>query len=406
MKKKKLILLTSEFPYGKGETFLETEIIFLAEEFDEVQIISSAQSLNEKRILPNNVTCELFSNRVTGMDKVKALLGLFSSDLRTEKKRVQNSYRLEWTKGVRNTALISYYLGKKWQSRLMELLAQSSDYETTFYSYWCTDTALGLALLRRSDPSVHAFSRVHGWDLYFEATAFNYQPFRGFISDQLTRLFPISDKGKTYILERWQVEHDRVEVERLGTITTQKNVLELGRNCIVSCSSMIPLKRVQLIAESLRNIDFQLDWYHFGDGSERSNIEEVVATISNDEVKVRLMGHVSNTEVLEWYRQHKPDVFLNVSTTEGIPVSIMEAMSFGIPCLATNVGGTSEIVNSENGSLLDVEIGPKELAEKIKDVFQMTEQEREELSRCAYETWQTKYSAETNYAQFAKRLLK
>ena len=40
-------------------------------------------------------------------------------------------------------------------------------------------------------------------------------------------------------------------------------------------------------------------------------------------------------------RQAQPyHVFLNVSSSEGVPVSIIEAMSFGIPCIATNVGGT------------------------------------------------------------------
>lgn len=43
-----------------------------------------------------------------------------------------------------------------------------------------------------------------------------------------------------------------------------------------------------------------------------------------------------------------------MSDSEGIPVSIMEAMSFGIPVIARNVGGMSEIVNEENGLLLEM----------------------------------------------------
>jgi len=44
---------------------------------------------------------------------------------------------------------------------------------------------------------------------------------------------------------------------------------------------------------------------------------------------------------------------MNLSETEGIPVSIMEAQSAGVPILATNLGGTSEIVNNENGFLVE-----------------------------------------------------
>ena len=60
-------------------------------------------------------------------------------------------------------------------------------------------------------------------------------------------------------------------------------------------------------------------------------------------------------------------MFINVSSTEGIPVSIMEAMSFGIPVIATAVGGTPEIVNNENGYLLSKDPSAKELAEVIQN---------------------------------------
>ena len=46
-------------------------------------------------------------------------------------------------------------------------------------------------------------------------------------------------------------------------------------------------------------------------------------------------------------------MFINLSSSEGIPVSIMEAQSFGIPVIATNVGGSGEIVVSETGVLVD-----------------------------------------------------
>lgn len=52
------------------------------------------------------------------------------------------------------------------------------------------------------------------------------------------------------------------------------------------------------------------------------------------------------------YSEHPVDVFINLSTNEGVPVSIMEAISFDIPIVATDVGGTSEIVTDETGILV------------------------------------------------------
>lgn len=43
---------------------------------------------------------------------------------------------------------------------------------------------------------------------------------------------------------------------------------------------------------------------------------------------------------------------MNLSTSEGVPVSIMEVQSYGIPVIATNVGGTGEIIDKDNGILL------------------------------------------------------
>ena len=67
-----------------------------------------------------------------------------------------------------------------------------------------------------------------------------------------------------------------------------------------------------------------------------------------------LMGNTANSEVMRRYGKMNVDVFVNVSENEGLPISIMEATSFGMPVIATDVGGTSEIVkNGENGFLIE-----------------------------------------------------
>ena len=53
-----------------------------------------------------------------------------------------------------------------------------------------------------------------------------------------------------------------------------------------------------------------------------------------DNIQVILKGWVPNKKVIEFYRTNPVNLFLNFSFQEGIPVSIMEAISFGIPILA------------------------------------------------------------------------
>lgn len=80
-----------------------------------------------------------------------------------------------------------------------------------------------------------------------------------------------------------------------------------------------------------------------------------------------LKGNVENGKLMEEYCRIPYDFFVNVSSSEGVPVSIMEALSFGIPCIATEVGGTEEIItDSKDGVLLKANFDSDELAEWIR----------------------------------------
>lgn len=64
--------------------------------------------------------------------------------------------------------------------------------------------------------------------------------------------------------------------------------------------------------------------------------------------------------VMKYYATHEIDWFMLLSTSEGLPVSILEAMSFGVPVIATDVGGVSEAVDDETGLLLPVDVEKEE----------------------------------------------
>ena len=80
-------------------------------------------------------------------------------------------------------------------------------------------------------------------------------------------------------------------------------------------------------------------------------------------------------------------------------------MSFGIPCIATNVGGTPEIVNNKNGHLLMSDPSAKEVAKAITDFYNLPHDGKEKKRIAAYKTWKNKYNAEVNYSKFAEELL-
>ena len=100
-------------------------------------------------------------------------------------------------------------------------------------------------------------------------------------------------------------------------------------------------------------------------------------------------------------------VFLNVSSSEGVPVSIIEAMSFGIPCIATNVGGTGEIVvDHYNGILLEENFDVETLARHIKEFASMSNNAYQIYRLHARQSYMVGYNADKNYRSFMNLLEK
>ncbi len=286
--------------------------------------------------------------------------------------------------------------------------------ETLFYSYWLNDMAIGLAELKTRMPEIRAVSRAHGWDVYMERQAFQYLPLRIFLLKNLDVCFPISENGKQYLQSLCKEHRNKIKTSRLGTMNSNPIVLAQKNNTldtfytIVSCSNLIPLKRVHLIIEALSMInDTNIKWIHFGSGYLESEIKQLangkLSALKN--IQFEFKGWVSNKELMNFYNFYKIHLFINVSEFEGIPVSIMEAMSFGIPCLATDVGGTSEIVNHRNGVLLTSNTDANEIANAILEFINMNEEMYSDFSKNAFYTWKNDYNAEKNYKAFIGQIL-
>ena len=93
----------------------------------------------------------------------------------------------------------------------------------------------------------------------------------------------------------------------------------------------------------------------------RSTIENHVQKLGLSE-KVQFLGYQNN--ILEILRSM--DIFILPSLWEGMPNAILEAMAAGLPVVATNVGGTPEVVvDGETGFLVPPR-DPEALANAIK----------------------------------------
>ena len=403
-----LILFTAEFPYGKSETFLETEIDYLSKGFDEVIVISRSGKDKSPRSVPNNINLISVRAELSSQEKFKAIFNVFDSRFREELRIIKSIYNIRASFGILKTMLISLQQGKRLQKVLKSQLPLFSPQDkVVVYSYWCDDAALACAMEKEKSNRITAISRIHRWDVYFEESKVNYLPFRTFLSEQLDKIFSISSDGIEYATTHWKVDRNIFGLSHLG-INYQSGILRANQSNlrIVSCSNIIPVKRLGLLVEALKNMgETKLEWFHFGDGPERMRIEEKVDGLPKT-ISVFMMGRIPNKEIYENYKNLKPDIFINVSSSEGIPVSIMEAMSFGIPVIATDVGGTSEIVNEDNGYLLSSDPTAEEVSSTIEKFHQLSNEDIENKRKASYSTWENKYNAQKNYSEFVEDILK
>lgn len=270
----------------------------------------------------------------------------------------------------------------------------------TFYSYWFYESAYTAARLRRQYPGSRFISRCHGYDLYEIRHPGGYLPFRTFLTEQVDRLCPISQDGVDYISERFP--DCSLRLSRLGTADHGLCVGEKDPvPTLVSCSGLVDVKRLDLLIRGLALCDRPVRWVHFGDGPLKESLRQQAQALPRH-IQWQFMGNVPNEALMDFYKHHYVDFFINVSRSEGVPVSIMEALSFGIPAIATDVGGTHEIViDGHNGLLLPADPEPAAIAEAI---CRLTDGDASEYRVNARAIWQERCDAAANYRNFYEML--
>jgi glycosyltransferase involved in cell wall biosynthesis len=403
---KKLVLLTNRYPYPPGEEFLSTELEVISNQLDDIFIMPSTEPVNfeDHKKIPGNST--LITEHLLSANKalmlIKLLLDPQSLKWLLKESRHSFSHGFKGFMVMVNWLAIATHLKKYLAKRIIHSEAN----EAIFYSYWLTPSALALAMVKEKHPKIYAVSRVHGGDLYAERHIPAYLPFQNKIIANLNRTFSISSNGKAYLEKRYPKLKGKIEVERLGTLNSSSPVIRKASGAfrIITCSYLKPVKRIQLLVQALVHSKIPIEWTHIGDGPERIRIETAINNLPAN-VKVNLVGSMANKDILENYRINNYDLFINVSESEGIPVTIMEAFSFGIPVIATDVGGTSELVKPANGDLVPKDFKTGDLMNLIEKYYYMSEEDYLKKSHAAYETWNTNYNAEQNYKMFIGKLL-
>lgn len=281
--------------------------------------------------------------------------------------------------------------------RLREVF-KNANAQTIFYFYWGRETSEVIGFL---NTKAKIIVRYHGYDLYEERNN-NYIPFRTNQLKNLDYAVFISQNGERYLKEKYPKINFDTKLSRLGTtsfgLATKSDD---GVFRIISCARIIPLKRIDLIAKAVKLLKFNVEWTHIGSGEDAifNDLKQLTEDLSEN-IKINLVGEVASNEVHKFYVNKNVDLFINASTTEGLPVSVMEAMAAGIPVLATNVGGTSELVHDKVGSLLKADLDENYLADEITKFKEIYSERAEYYRQNSYQKYKELVDFKVNTGVF------
>jgi len=409
-----LILITGSYPYTAAAetTFINQEIKFLLNNFNRVIIVP--QICKGERIkLPKEVIVdESYSQFTNDSNILKYFLSLDSIRLFLSEIIKQPKILISFNMQLR---LVKHLMlatrAKLWLKKFIKFNNINKS-ESLFYTFWFDFFTTALCLLKNRDSSFRIVTRTHGYDLYEERYNPPYIPCRQNNLNLIDGLFPCMNKGTQYLKEKYEyipvnLKTSYIGIDEPGFLNTPSTD-KLWR--IVSCSYITEIKRIDLLIKGLavmakRMPEHKFIWNHFGNGPLFSEIKNLAENLLPENISCIFHSYVPNEIIMNYYRNNPIDVFINVSSSEGQPVSIKEAISCGIPVIATDVGGNSEIVTNKNGILLRSDPTAEEISTAVLYLMENPE-ETAGKRKASRALWAQLYDSNVIYPAFIEELIK
>lgn len=409
---KTIFMFTHNYPSIKGDSaFIASEIPFLCKKFDKVIVLSLLKEQKEKLCVPKNCTVYFLysSNKIYSLFKVlfsvyfwKNIKLLYEEYKDLKKSNKFSIYTIIYA--------IRFYLRAVNICNKLKKIFKKEPLPDVFYSFWSDTETLAASLIGKN---ICVCSRIHRYDLYEETMPYNYQPFKKVVDRRLAGCYFISQQGMKYYLNKFATKsQNNYKLFYLGSFSNKTSYTNLSLTNepfeIVSVSDIVPFKRVEKIIEALNvvNNEIKIKWTHIGDGSDFNKIKtlakEKLGKIDN--ISFSFLGYIQHEKLIKYLSVHNFHCFITTSQSEGLPVSVMEAISFSIPIIAPNVGGISEIVDDTDGILLPETAKAKDFATAIEKIARMSPEQYEDLRKGAFSMWNKKFNGNTNYMAFAEEL--
>lgn len=228
--------------------------------------------------------------------------------------------------------------------------------ESNIHAQFATQASIVSLLIKEYYSNYpHISFTFHAYDIYFKNKWFN------LLIEKSHKAFSISNFNIKYVQEKYDVSN-KIVLSRLGV--SRRGILKEGKKesdnfRIGLMSWFVEKKGVNFLLEALKQLKengFEnIKVVLAGDGPLKVKYKQYIVENNLTEM-VEFIGKIDSDQKIDFY--NSLDLFVLPSIKlkndqDGIPVVLMEAISFGIPIISTNISGIPEIcIDNYNGILI------------------------------------------------------
>jgi glycosyltransferase involved in cell wall biosynthesis len=339
----KIVYVTASMPYGPGETFLIDEVRELRRRGHQVLVVPRSPkraAVHAPFLADSALREDLYSYRV-----LRDALRVFPAVRARAASSALALLRVRRAAvGMKNLAILPKAL---WLARTAR--EWKADH---IHCHWAGTTA-SMAMVASAGSGIPWSFTAHRWDIVENnALAAKVR------SASFVRV--ISNNGRR-LMRALGIDHDQIHVLRMGVnIPAQAAWTPPARPVVLCPANLVAVKGHRFLIEAwriLRDRGLDGELWLAGDGELRRPLEDLAARL-HPGGHVKFLGVVNHERLLSFYQSGSvsavalASVDLGRGAHEGVPVALVEAMSYGVPVVATNTGAIPELVNANTGILV------------------------------------------------------
>lgn len=388
----KICYITAQTPWGKAEPFILEELLEAKNQGFNFLIIprnppKEIFHKKAKELLEKTIWLPLINFRMV----VKFFLALFTKPTlwKTLTKTIRHS---------RNLIILIKNLAVFPKGLLISQIVQRENINH-IHAHWGATTATMAYFVSQFTNIPWSFT-LHRWDIKE-----NNMLKEKVKSAQFVRC--ISEHGKKELFEIVDKKYQKkTKVIHMG-VRTPLDIKTFSKNkkvfTMITPANLLKIKGHRYLIKACLNLlkqgikNFQCIF--FGEGILKNELESLIKERGLT-AYIKTAGAIPHEKLVGMYQNKKIDLVILPSITtnkgehEGIPVSLMEAMAYGIPVISTNTGGIPELLSDRAGIMVE-EKSPKKLSRAIIKIMK-EEDFAKKLSQRAYQKIQEKFNIEKN----------